>query len=205
MTGEARARPAPGPERGGAALATDRSDGWLVVIDMQKAFADPFSAWAVEGYAEAEENIVRLLPRFPERVVSTRFVPDPEEAGSWKSYYDRWASMRQPPASGLWELTRPVQGAPVVSLPTFSKWGDDLVREIGRESPVLLCGVATDCCVLATALGAVDSGRPTTIVKDACAGVSRRHHDEALSLLGSLDPMVGLADTSEVLLRERGG
>jgi len=173
---------------------------WLVVIDMQVAFADPASAWAVLGYAPAEKWIRVLTPGFEERVVYTRFVPDPAEHGAWAAYYDHWPTMRQTAASSTWDLTiETTTSAPIVSLPTFSKWGPGLEDTVGADTPLVLCGVATDCCVLSTALGAVDAGRTVTIVEDACAGVSQRHHDESISLLGLLAPMVTITNARSLM------
>lgn len=171
---------------------------WLVVIDMQEAFRDPDSAWGVPGYSAIEPVVTALCGRFPGRTVITRFVPDQEEPGEWSRYYDRWPSMRQPAGSPLWEVTVPVPAdVPVVSLPTFGKWGAELARLTG-DAPLVLCGVATDCCVLATALAAADAGRSVTVVGDACAGVSDRHHRATLDLLELLSPLVGIADAAEI-------
>jgi len=172
---------------------------WLVVIDMQAAFADPASAGAVPGYAPAEKWIRVLTPGFEERVVYTRFVPDPAEHGAWGAYYDHWPTMRQPASSSTWDLTLETTSAPVVSLPTFSKWGPGLGDTVGAHTPLVLCGVATDCCVLSTGPGAVDAGRAVTVVEDACAGVSRRHHEETISLLSLLAPMVTITNARSLM------
>lgn len=185
-------------------MPTSRPSPWLVVIDMQTAFADPDSAWAVPGYAEAEPVVGELLDDFDGRVVHTRFVPDPSEPGQWSRYYDRWPTMRQPASSRLWELTSDVAAdAPVVSRPTFSKWHPDLTRVVPADAPLVVCGVATDCCVLATVLAAADDGREVIVVADACAGASRLHHDQALSLMGLLDPMVTVTTSQDLLGRAR--
>lgn len=179
--------------------ALGSSSPWLVVIDMQVAFAEPTSVWGVPGYDEVEQVIEALRERFDDRVVYTRFVPDPDEPGHWSDYYDRWSTMRQPPSSSLWDLTIEVPSdAWVVSLPTFSKWGPRLAEIVGSDSPLVMCGVASDCCVLATALAAADHGRSVTIVEDACRGVSPRHHDETMSLLALLAPLVTVASAAEV-------
>src|SRR3954462_14983654 len=172
---------------------------WLVVIDMQQVFADASSDWAVDGYDGAARRIEGLLPHFSGRAVFTRFVADPAEWGSWADYYDRWSTMRRPPSWPRWELTIAPGEAPVVSLSPFSKWGADLAELTGETSPLVVCGVATDCCVLATVLGAVDSGRRITVVEDACAGVSARHHAETLSLLTLLEPMVSVVPADRVM------
>lgn len=170
---------------------------WLVVVDMQAAFAQPGSAWTVPGYHDVEKQIQILVARFAARVVYTRFVPDPVERGAWSAYYERWSSMRQPAAHPLWELTLPTGDAPIISLPTFSKWGAELAAVVG-DAPLVLCGVATDCCVLATALAAVDAGRLVTIATDACGGVSQRHHEQTLSVLSLLSPMVALTTVEDL-------
>jgi len=38
----------------------------------------------------------------------------------------------------------------------FSKWGPEPRRLTGLADAIVLCGVSTECCVLATALAAVD-------------------------------------------------
>jgi hypothetical protein len=63
-------------------------------------------------------------------------------------------------------------GATVIDAPTFSKWGPELAAVVPEGAEMVLTGVATDCCVLSTALGAVDGGRFVTVVSDACAAVS---------------------------------
>lgn len=180
-------------------MPTSSASPWLVVIDMQTAFADPASEWAAPAYPEIVPVISSLVDAFGDRVVHTRFVPDEAEPGQWSRYYDRWPTMRQPASSQLWDLTVPPRGAPVVSRPTFSKWHPELVRLLNTDASLVMCGVATDCCVLATALAAADDGRAVTVVADACGGATSRHHDQALSLLALLDPLVAVT-TSEQLL-----
>ncbi|MEU3349031.1 isochorismatase family protein [Streptomyces sp. NPDC006700] len=163
---------------------------WLVVIDMQVAFSDPASGWAADGYASIEPLVSDLARRFGDRVVWTRFVPDPGEDRAWSEYYDRWPEFRLPETDPAWALTTPVpDGAPVVSLPTFSKWGPELEGVVG-DAPLVLCGVATECCVLGTAFAAADAGRRVTVVADACAGATAALHEQALDLLGQLAPLV---------------
>ncbi|MFG2582249.1 cysteine hydrolase family protein [Streptomyces malaysiensis] len=181
-------------------MSTDTlTQPWLVVIDMQTAFADPDSVWGIPDYGTIEPVVSELCERFAGRTVITRFVPDPEEPGQWEAYYDRWHSMRCSANSPLWNVTIPVRpGTPVVTLPTFSKWGDQLDR-ITAGAPLTICGVATDCCVLSTALGAVDAGRAVTVVSDACAGVSEEHHRATLALLDLLSPMIEIRSASELI------
>jgi len=173
----------------------------LVIIDMQDCFADPQSHWFTPRYAEAEVKITELTGQPGEGpTVWTRFIRDPAEHGAWSAYYDRWSQLRLPPEAAEWELTdTPAEGDDILDLPTFSKWGPDLDRLTADAPDLVICGVATDCCVLGTVLGAVDAGRHVTVVTDACAGVTDEAHRQALDLMGLLSPMVTLEDTESFL------
>lgn len=175
-------------------------DCTLVVIDMQEAFRDRASQWCVPRYAEAEANVLHLVERSTGPVVWTRFVRDPEEKGAWSDYYARWHELRVSPEAKEWDLTSPARdGDEVLDLPTFSKWGPGLDALTAAAPRLIVCGVATDCCVLGTVLGAVDAGRPVTVLTDACAGVTDTAHQQALDLMELLAPMVTLADTDSFI------
>ena len=120
--------------------------------------------------------------------------------GSWRDYYARWDRCREAEDSPAWEITLPVaEGDAVLSLPTFGKWGAELAELTRDREQLVVCGVATDCCVLSTVLGAVDAGKQVTVVADACAGATDRAHEQALDLMGMLSPMVMLASADDVL------
>lgn len=172
---------------------------WLVVIDMQHAFGDPTSGWYAEGYDAITPVIERLAGRFTGRTVYTRFVRDPAETGGWAAYYDQWSDFRLAPDDARWDLTLTVpQEAPVVDEPTFSKWAPALQAVVG-SAPLVVCGVATECCVLSTALGAADAGSPVTVVRDACAGATAELHEKALDIMDSLGPLSCVRDSADLL------
>lgn len=172
----------------------------LVCIDMQRIFQDPESQWGVGGYEAAATKVAELADAHAGNVVWTRFVRDPAEVGSWKDYYERWSDCRDSPESPVWDVTLTTQPADrVLSKPTFSKWGAELAEMTEATPHLIVCGVATDCCVISTVLGAVDAGKHVTVVTDACAGATTEIHDQALSLMGMLSPMVTLVTTAELL------
>lgn len=176
-----------------------RSAGTLVVVDMQEIFRSEDSQWCVPRYDEAAQNVARLAAAF-ENVVWTRFVRDPDERGSWQAYYERWDGCRAEPGSAVWDITLPTAAEhATLTLPTFSKWGDELAELTSGSAEITVCGVATDCCVLSTVLGAADAGKSITVIGDACAGATDEAHEQALSLLGLLAPMVTIRTTDEVL------
>lgn len=173
--------------------------GHLVVIDMQRAFRQA-GEWHVPRYDEAARSITRLVAAGLEPIL-TRFIPDPAEEGSWSAYYERWQSMRRAPTDPIWHIELPgVEVRDSIDLPTFSKWGEALADRIPVGEEMILTGVATDCCILATALGAADAGRYVTVVEDACAGQSDLAHDQALNLLELLSPMISVVKSETVLV-----
>ena len=132
----------------------------LVVIDMQRIFGDPESPWFTPGYAGIVPNVDRLVEAFGDRVVFTRFLVPDEPRGSWAAYYERFPEVARPEARPLFALTEPWAGRrpPTLDVPTFSKWGPSLRARAGPAETLVLAGVATDCCVIGTALPAADAG-----------------------------------------------
>ncbi|MDQ0260582.1 nicotinamidase-related amidase [Sinomonas atrocyanea] len=170
-----------------------------MVVDMQRAFRGK-TAWHVPRFDEAAAGIAKLSEASWIPPVYTRFVRDEAEAGSWSAYYARWSEMRLASGSEEWALAVPLPpGATVLDAPTFSKWGPELASAIPEGERMLLAGVATDCCVLSTALAAVDAGRYVTVVSDACAGASDDAHEQALALMQMLSPMCETTTVADLL------
>lgn len=82
---------------------------------------------------------MRLCERYRDRTVLTRFVPDPAEPGQWARYYGRRHTTRQPPDASRDIMLRPPEGAHVITLPTFSKWGPEPAR-IVLDAPLVMGG-----------------------------------------------------------------
>lgn len=164
----------------------------LVVIDAQRAFAEPGSPWCTPGVEDALGGMRRLVGASAD-VVFTRFVPPAEPAGSWMDYYGRWAFAREADPA-VWDLVAPWTGAAAIDRPTFSKWGP----ELAAQSELVLCGVSTDCCVLATALAAVDAGARVRVVADACAAEPELHA-AALAILRRRAPQLTLSSVDAEL------
>jgi nicotinamidase-related amidase len=171
----------------------------LVVIDMQRVFAESDSPWATPGFPEILPAVGELVMAFGDDVTFTRFVAPPSPEGAWRAYYAQWPFALQPADAPLWEVVPEL--APVaatVDAPTFSKWGAALAARVG-ESTMVLCGVSTDCCVLSTAVAAADAGVPVRVVGDACAGVSAESHRATLEVLALYAPLVEVVTSADVL------
>jgi nicotinamidase-related amidase len=172
--------------------------GRLVVVDLQRVFADPDSPWTTPRFEEVRPRIRQLVEAFAGSVVFTRFVAPAEPAGAWREYYDTFPFALQPPDAPLFELVEDPGAAKVIDATTFGKWGSDLAGIVG-SGPLTVAGVATDCCVLSTVLPAADAGVPVRVVTDACAGSTDADHDRALRLMSLYEPIVQLRTTAEVL------
>lgn len=171
---------------------------WLVVIDLQHVFTRPTSAWYATGSAGIVPVVDELVERYRGRTVFTRFVRDPAEHGAWRNYYDRWTDFRLPADHPDWDFSVTVPAdAVIVDEPTFSKWTPSLVDVVG-DADLVVCGVATECCVLSTAFAAADAGRQVTVVGDACAGATLEAHASALRLMHANDPLIAVTTADDL-------
>ena len=183
--------------------STPDGDAWLVVIDPQVIFASPESDWGSPMFASIVPRVHALAREFAGRVVVTRFVAPTSPQGSWADYYTRWPFARVEESDSLYavvpELASLAAGAHVVTEPTFGKWGVALREIVGATPRLVLTGVSTDCCVIATALAAADAGARVTVVTDACAGSTPDDHAAALRVMSLFEPQITLTTTAELL------
>ena len=176
-------------------------DEWLLVIDMQRVFADPPSPWASPDFYQALPQVRRLVEAYRGRVILTRYVAPVPPHGAWIPYFQEFPTVLRGEADAIWDLSLPAgEGALVETRTTFSKWDARMADLVGPDSRIAVCGVATECCVLGTVLGAVDDGRFVRVVTDACAGGTPAGHDQTLAILSGFAPMVSLTQTDAVLL-----
>jgi nicotinamidase-related amidase len=170
----------------------------LVVVDMQRVFADPSSSWAAPGFAAIVPTVERLVATCAPAVTFTRFVAPTQPTGAWRDYYAQWPFALQPPDAPLWDVVPELEPTgPTVDAPTFSKWGPELAQRVGSAT-LVLAGVSTDCCVLSTAVAAADAGVAVRVVADACAGVDDASHRKALDVLALYAPLVEVVTSAEV-------
>jgi nicotinamidase-related amidase len=171
----------------------------LAVIDMQRVFAEPDSPWLAPRFADIIEPVGKLVEAFQPNVVFTRFIAPAEPWGSWREYYQAWPFALQPPDADIYQLVDEFAGwsGHMLDAVTFSKWGPQLRGHVQGSGRLVLCGVATDCCLLSTAVAAADEGVYVRVVEEACAGASEDSHRNALDILRTYAPLievVGLAD-----------
>jgi nicotinamidase-related amidase len=159
----------------------------LIVVDMQQVAARD-TLWNLPGVRDLLPVIETLADAFSDDVAYSRHVPPADGGhGAWKRFYENWSELDEDPSN--WDLMPELAGRPGLhaAKSTYSVFGaPELRAELDRDE-LVLCGVETDCCVLATALEAIDHGVPVTVVEDAVASPSRAGHEGALALFRRLD------------------
>ena len=171
---------------------------WLMVIDLQPAFSHPESPWYTPTLPQVLPHIMALVKRFGPRVAFTRFVPPAVPFGSWHAYYGKWPFALRPEGDWLWQLDPAWAGHETLDAHSFSKWRPEMRARIGDGS-VVLCGVSTECCVLMTALAAVDDGAHVRVIEDACAAKTPEGHAAAIALMAARAPQLRIVTAAEEL------
>ncbi|RUX98062.1 MULTISPECIES: isochorismatase family cysteine hydrolase [unclassified Mesorhizobium] len=163
-----------------------------VCVDMQRLFAEP-SQWATPWITRVLPQIERLVERRAPQTVFTRFLPARKAGqgvGTWKRYYERWASMTietigPEMAELLPSLANYCPPAAIIDKHIYSPWFEGSLRALlmARDIDTLvITGGETDVCVLATVLGAIDFGYRVVLVTDALCSSSDATHDALLTV-----------------------
>jgi nicotinamidase-related amidase len=161
-------------------------------VDMQRLFAEE-TEWHTPWMDRVRPKVHAISQTHAESTTFTRFIPAKhpgEGRGTWKRYYERWASVTlERLAPGLVDLLPEfaalVPPAVVFDKSIYSPWIEgDLDGLLRRRSidTLLVTGGETDVCVLSTVLGAVDRGYRVVIATDALCSSSDEAHDAMMTL-----------------------
>jgi nicotinamidase-related amidase len=135
----------------------------LVVIDMQNGFVNKYSHRVVD-------NVARLIEACRERlipVVFTRFLNS--SASPFETLIDWPHVSDEPDINIVDELSHNAKVVIDKNFYTaFTEAFDRVVQENGWKT-LILCGVATESCVLKTAADAFERGLRPIVISDACA------------------------------------
>jgi len=181
-----------------------------VVVDMQRVFMEA-TDWQVPALADVVAPILALVRARPSQTLFTRFVtPATVESapGDWQRFYTRWRSVvRDRMEAAMFDLIEPLAAfappAEVIDKSTYSAFpSTEFLASLRRRDvdTLLLSGVETDVCVLATALDAVDCGLRVVLAADAMTSLSAPAHRAALdAIYPRFDQQIEIAPTAEVL------
>ena len=149
----------------------------LVVVDVQRAFDDPF--WGERNNPDAEANVARLLAAWRAAqapIIHVRHrVPDPDP--EWHFFHEGDPGFEFKPEA------MPLGDEPVITKGVNSAFiGTDLedrLRAAGATT-VVIAAITTDHCGSTTARMAGNLGFETWFVGDACATFEREGPDGEL-------------------------
>lgn len=164
----------------------------LLVIDMQKVYL-PGNPWACPSIERSAGNIIRLLEsgKIPQ-VIFTEFSAPQSPVGVWKNYNTEYAAINEDPVMNeLLDVLKPYTARyPLWSKSVYSSYAIAQLRELAAAADhVVLTGVVAECCVLATAMSAIDAGNRVIYLKDAVSGFSEQNEAETEHLLSCLSPL----------------
>jgi nicotinamidase-related amidase len=173
----------------------------LLVVDAQQGFVNQHSAHAVPA-------IVDLATRWAATGRPTVFTRYWNYAGSPYETLIGWRALYGPPETDIIEELVPLTtqaGARVLDKTTYTALTEEglaLLADLD-VSDLVICGIATDACVLKTTLDAFETGYVPWVVQDAVASNSTRHpakeiHDSALLHISRLVGAGQLVTTSQV-------
>ncbi len=183
-----------------------RNNDLLIVIDMQNVYKEG-EAWGCCNTKAASEAIRRLLDAdVCGAAVFTRFDAPRDPRGSWKAYNEGNAEINADKwANEMMEEFEPfLKDYPVFRKSTYSSFEiPELCAMAEKADHVVLTGVVAECCVLATALSAIDKGYPVIYLWDAVSGLSPETEKEARNIVSYLSPLQTEVMTVEEYLKSQ--
>jgi nicotinamidase-related amidase len=114
-------------------------------------------------------NVLKLVEEFANRKVPIVFTTFRNTIGSPFERLMNWHNVRETPETDLHEAIRPFAEV-VVEKQYYSVFTDEfdrMIREHGWET-ILICGVATESCVLKTAADAFERDLLPIVIANAC-------------------------------------
>jgi nicotinamidase-related amidase len=177
---------------------------------MQRLFVEE-TPWHTPWADRVMPLVVALCHHQATRTAFTRFIPiERADAapGTWRRYYEAWPDMtldRLP--RELLELARPLTRfsppALLCDKRVYSPWHQGSLAPllIGRGiRTVIVSGLETEVCVLATVLGAIDHGFRVVIAMDAVCSSADETHDAMSRIYESRYGMqVEAVETREII------
>lgn len=154
----------------------------LLVVDVQNGFVNDDTKHILEPI----NTLIRRWRHEQAPIVFSRFINP--ESGPWERLMG-WDGCRSDPEIRL-HPNLEVDGGPIIDKHVYSSWTNEVADYCKKRAldTVLLCGIDTDQCVLATAVDIFQTGllKPL-IVSDCCASsAGDKFHQAGLLLLERL-------------------
>ena len=200
--------------------------GALLVVDVQRSFADPGHLRhldkavraRVAAAVEATARAVEAARRSGVTVVWTQLRVPPDDVWPASNWFrgigedDPWPNEWEPCVEGTagveWYRVEPAAGEAVVPKRTYDGFHGtalaDVLAGAGAEW-LAVAGLTSECCVLATAGGAFTRGFPVVVVAEATTAYEAAAHEAALLVFSLTCAVVaGLDDVAAVWVQPSG-
>ncbi len=181
----------------------DKKNGdLLLVIDMQNVYRQnqKWECWQTE---QAARNIVRIIESKKCSTAFTRFIASKRPRGVWQNYNAENADVNGDKFLNEYHpaLAPYLEHFPLFTKSTYSSLKNRKLKKLCRRAKrVIVAGVVTECCVLATIFELIDEGIYTVFISDAVSGVNETMDKAVKNVLSGLSPLhVKIATTSEYL------
>ena len=178
----------------------------LLVIDMQNVYAKG-GEWCCPGTEAAAEKIKQLIAQANEKmdIVFTAFYAPQDPVGTWQDYNRDYAEINANDYNNeIMDILKAEAGHyPLYGKSTYSSLTiPELTEAVGKAKRVVITGVVAECCVLATAMAAIDAGAYVIYLTDAVAGFSKELEESVERILSMLEPLQVKRMTTEEYLSE---
>lgn len=170
---------------------------WLIVVDMQNGFINAKSEHVVQPIAA----LIEQWNASGRRVLATRF--HNPEGSQWERLI-HWKRLRTSPeidlAPSIAAALSRSESNVVIDKLSYTSLTDDALKYMNLEAgdTVYLCGIATDGCVLKTAVDLFERGQVPVVLKELVAShAGQAVHEAGLLLLGRYigsDQILSVAD-----------
>lgn len=181
---------------------------FFLFIDFQKIFRDN-QEWKVPDIeqcfnrAKEAHELISMHQTRTLLTVKTKYLPPSAIINTncpndhaWKKYFDLFPSVPRHKNHELYNELHDFESDTVWISNGFNKW-----RDCPSYKPpfnVFITGVSTECCVLSTALSAVDSGANVYIISDACTAGTSEDHILGLSIMSKFKPNIQIITTKDI-------
>lgn len=181
-----------------------KKDDLILVIDVQNVYlkGQPWACLNTEG---AVKNIVKIAEKASDdQLAITEFLPPPDK-GAWADYNKKYQAINE--SQFLNELVPEIksltQKFPLYSKSTYSSLSiKELRSKAEKAGRLVLTGVVSECCVLATAFDALDLGCKIVWLTDAVSGFDTPKEKACELMLTGLFPVHGCFMTTSEYLSE---
>ena len=167
----------------------------LLVVDMQNGFITDASKHIVAVVKE----LVEFFDKQNSPVVFTRFVNKPD------SPFVKWgehADFMSEPENAIISELKPYVNI-VFEKTQYSAFTDEVTLFIQEKNikRIFICGIATNYCILKTAVDAFEKNIQPIVIEDACASFkSKKVHEQALEFISGYIGPKQIIKSKELLI-----